>query len=148
MKNYLAEGGTQNPANLTRKQAAFCQAMLTTNNASEAYRAAYDAGRMSPATVNRKAYDLLANGKIAARLVELRAPAAELAQISLGAHLAALKDVYTAALAQGQYSAAVAAEVARGKACGLYVVKVEAAAKINLGPNWAALIGNKSDDDD
>ena len=133
---------------LTRKQAAFCQAMLTTNNASEAYRVAYDAGAMAPATVNRKAYDLLANGKIAARLAELRAPAAELAQVSLGAHLAALKDVYTAALGAGQYGAAVAAEVARGRACGLYVVKVEAAAKINLGPDWRGLIGDKINDDD
>lgn len=42
----------------------------------------YDAGAMAPATVNRKAHDLLANGKIAARLAELRAPAAEFAQVS------------------------------------------------------------------
>lgn len=51
------------------------QAMLKTRNASEAYRASYVAGAMAPApaTVNRKAHDLLANGKIAARLAELRA---------------------------------------------------------------------------
>jgi phage terminase small subunit len=133
---------------LTRKQAAFCQAMLTTDNASDAYRAAYDAGGMSAATVHRAAHDVLENPKIAARLAELRAPAAEFAQVSLCSHLAALKDVYTAALAAGQYSAAVAAEVARGKACGLYLVKVEAAGKINLGPNWEALIGDKINDDD
>ena len=133
---------------LTRKQAAFCQAMLTTNNASEAYRASYDAGAMAPATVNRKAHDLLANGKIAARLAELRAPAAELAQITLGAHLDALKAVRDAALTAGQYSAAVSAEVARGRACGLYVVKVEAAAKIEPGPNWQALVGDRINDDD
>ena len=133
---------------LTRKQEAFCQAMLTTNNASDAYRVAYDAGRMNPATVHRKAHDVLANGKVAARLAELRAPAAELARISLGSHLDALKAVYDAALAAGQYSAAVAAEVARGKAGGLYVVKVEAAGKINLGPNGQALIGAKIEDDD
>ena len=81
-------------------------------------------------------------------MAELRAPAAELAQVSLGSHLAALKAVYDAALGAGQYGAAVAAEVARGKACGIYVVKVEAAGKIKLGPDWRALIGNKSDDVD
>ena len=133
---------------LTQKQEAFCQAMLKNSNASEAYRAAYEAGAMAPATVSRKAHDLQANGKITARLAELRAPAAELAQVSLGSHLAALKAVYDAALGAGQYGAAVAAEVARGRVCGLYVVKVEAAGKINLGPNWAALVGAKIEDDE
>lgn len=57
--------------NLTAKQEAFCLAYLETGNASEAYRMAYDAKNMKPATVNRKAKDLLDNGKIAARLEEL-----------------------------------------------------------------------------
>ncbi len=122
--------------------------MLKSKSASEAYRVAYDAGRMNPATVHRAAHDVLENPKIAARLAELRAPAAELAQITLGAHLDALKTVRDAAVVAGQFGAAVSAEVARGKACGLYMVKVEAAAKINLGPNWAQLIGEKIEDDD
>jgi phage terminase small subunit len=144
----MSQDDTPKLSELTRKQGAFCQAMLTTNNASEAYRAAYDAGRMSAATVHRKAHDVLENGKIAARLAELRAPAAELAQITLCSHLDALKAVYNAALAAGQYSAAVAAEVARGKAGGLYVVKVDTDLKVGLGPNWQALIGAKIEDDD
>jgi hypothetical protein len=44
---------------------------LKTGNASEAYRQAYAAKDMKAATINRKAKDLLDNGKIAARLAEL-----------------------------------------------------------------------------
>lgn len=56
---------------LTPKQEAFCLAYLKTGNASEAYRQAYAANDMKPATINRKAKDVLDNGKIAARLAEL-----------------------------------------------------------------------------
>ena len=52
------------------------QAYLTTGNASEAYRQAYDAAG-SIATVNRSAKELLENPKIAARLSTLREQLAE-----------------------------------------------------------------------
>lgn len=59
---------------LTIKQENFCQAyILEKGNASEAYRQAYDAENMKPATINRKAKELMDNGKIAARIGELRA---------------------------------------------------------------------------
>ena len=57
---------------MTPKQEAFCLAYVETGNASEAYRRAYDAARMKPGTVNRKAKELLDNGKITARVDELR----------------------------------------------------------------------------
>lgn len=57
---------------LTPKQEAFCQAYLETGNASEAYRRSYDASEMKEATINRKAKELTDNGKISARLSELR----------------------------------------------------------------------------
>ncbi len=56
---------------LTPKQEAFCLSYLKTGNASEAYRQAYSAKNMKAATVNRKAKDLLDNGKITARLLNL-----------------------------------------------------------------------------
>lgn len=60
---------------LTPKQEAFCIAYLKTGNASEAYRQAYSTKRMQPATINVKASELLANGKIAVRLKELNSKA-------------------------------------------------------------------------
>lgn len=57
---------------LTPKQEAFCLKYIETGNASEAYRLAYDAGGMKPASVNRKAFELMENVKITARLEELK----------------------------------------------------------------------------
>ncbi|MHB1934826.1 MAG: terminase small subunit [Leptospirillum sp.] len=62
---------------LTPKQEAFVLAYIETGNASEAYRRAYDAGKMLPGTINRKAFELLENGKVTARIAELRAITAE-----------------------------------------------------------------------
>jgi phage terminase small subunit len=66
--------GVAGGAGLTPKQERFCELYLEKSNASAAYRIAYDVGQDTrPATVNRKAAELLANGKITARLDALRA---------------------------------------------------------------------------
>jgi phage terminase small subunit len=57
---------------LTVKQENFCLAYMETGNASEAYRRAYNAGKMKPAVINVKASELLADGKIAVRLSTLQ----------------------------------------------------------------------------
>jgi len=62
---------------LTLRQEKFCLAYVECGNASEAYRQTYNASRMKPQTVNRKAKELLDNGKIAARVNELRAELAK-----------------------------------------------------------------------
>ncbi|AFS53105.1 terminase small subunit [Leptospirillum ferriphilum] len=67
---------------LTLKQAKFISAYIESGNASEAYRLAYNAGKMKPETVNRKAWDLLQNGKISARIDALRRDAAKLTVLS------------------------------------------------------------------
>jgi phage terminase small subunit len=41
---------------LTVKQENFCLAYMETGNASEAYRRAYNAGKMKPAVINVKAH--------------------------------------------------------------------------------------------
>lgn len=82
--------------NLTPKQEAFCIAYLETGNASEAYRRTYDAHKSNPATINRRAKDLIDDGKIAARLAELRQPAIEKAQVSAEATLREAWSIMTA----------------------------------------------------
>lgn len=58
---------------LTLKQEAFCQAYIENKgNASEAYRTAYAAGKMKAETVNKRAYELMANGEITGRVAELQ----------------------------------------------------------------------------
>lgn len=110
---------------LTQKQEAFCVAYVETGNASEAYRRSYDAGGMSEASINRKAKEVLDNGKITARITEIRAPALEKAQITLECHLNDLKTLRDKADTAAKFGPAIAAEIARGKASGLYIEKVE-----------------------
>ena len=68
---------------LTQKQEAFCLAHIETGNASEAYRRVYNTSRMKAETINRKAKELMDNGKITARLIELNAPALERANVTI-----------------------------------------------------------------
>ncbi|MHB1926906.1 MAG: terminase small subunit [Leptospirillum sp.] len=80
---------------LTQKQEAFCLAYLETGNASEAYRRAYDAGKMKENTIGRKAFALLQDGKITARIDSLRSEAAKVAvltQASVISDLIRVKD--------------------------------------------------------
>lgn len=117
-------------ADLTPKQESFCLAYLETGSASEAYRQAYDVAGMKPESVNREAKSVIDNPKISSRIEELRAPVREAAQISLRQHLDDLKRLRDLAEASEKYGPAIQAEVARGKASGLYVEKQEIS-----GPN-------------
>jgi phage terminase small subunit len=118
---------------LTSKQENFCHAFIELGNASDAYRAAYDAEEMLPNTVNRKAHDLIKNGKIAARIEELRAPVIERVRITLESHLDELERLKEIALQKDNINAALTAEMGRAKAAGLYVTKVESKTELT-GP--------------
>lgn len=72
---------------LTKKQESFALAYIKADNASDAYRAAYKPKRMTAKTVNEEASRLLAHPKIAARIDDLRAPAAAQAGLDLLATL-------------------------------------------------------------
>ena len=71
-----------NMGKLTVKQENFCNYYLESGNASEAYRRAYSCGNMAPDTINRKAVELLNNGKITARVGQLQAILQERSDIS------------------------------------------------------------------
>ena len=57
---------------LTHKQEAFAQAVASSMNQSDAYRAAYRAGNMKAATIQSKASILMADGKVRARVDSLK----------------------------------------------------------------------------
>lgn len=126
------------PRPLTQKQEMFCLEYLKAGNASEAYRIAYNAGA-NAATSQRNAKTLLGNTKIATRIAELRAPAVAKAQITFESHLARLEAISQRAQELEQMSAACAAEVARGKAAGLYVDKVEHTGAVPIIVNVTAV---------
>jgi hypothetical protein len=68
---------------MTPKQEKFCTLYVELGNASEAYRQAYDASRMKPATINVKASQLLAQDKISVRVGELRSIHAQRHEITV-----------------------------------------------------------------
>ena len=109
-----AEGG------LTQRQEAFCLAFVETGNASEAYRRAYKPRRMTAKSVHEKASHILAEGKVQARVAELRGKAADKAVFTLEQHLAELATLRDMAKGEKAWGPAVQAEVKRGEAAGLY----------------------------
>lgn len=114
-------------ASLTLKQEAFCQAYIETGNASEAYRTAYAAEKMKPETINVKASELLANGKITVRVAELRGEIKDRHNVTVDSLIAELEEARQAALAAEtpQSSAAVAATMGKAKLVGLDKVVVD-----------------------
>lgn len=108
---------------LTPKQEAFCLAYIETGNASEAYRRAYDADGMKPESINRKAKELMDNGKIAARVASVQAVAAERALVTVQSLTEELEEARVLALREGQSSAAVSASMGKAKLHGLITDK-------------------------
>ena len=109
---------------LTPKQEAFAQAIVTGMNQSDAYRAAYKVRPgTKPESVNVSASQLMANPNVAQRVDKLREPVIKKAQMTLEGHLERLQTLSEAAEDEKQYSAAITAEVARGKASGVAVDK-------------------------
>ena len=110
---------------LTPKQAAFVTAVTAGATYAQAYRDCYDCSRSADATVKRKAHDVAQHPQVAAQIAERRANAMDAAEVTLVGHLQDLRKLRDAAEKVQDWSAAIAAEVNRGKAAGLYVRKVE-----------------------
>lgn len=73
---------------LTHKQEAFCQAVVSGLSQADAYRKAYNAEKMSPPTVQKRASELMRKdgvvyGVVTGRIAELRRPVVEKLQYGL-----------------------------------------------------------------
>lgn len=110
---------------LTPKQEAFCLAFIETNNASEAYRRAYDAENMKPETIWKRSCELMADGNVTGRVKELKALVTERALVSVLSITQELEEARALALQEGQPSAAVSASMGKAKLHGLLVDKVD-----------------------
>ncbi|MDR1378345.1 MAG: terminase small subunit [Synergistaceae bacterium] len=114
---------------MTPKQEGFVRAYIELGDAAKAYRAAYNAERMKPATIWKRASELMSNGEVTGRIEELRQAAAESAKLTLKNHLDMLAELRDNARNLEQMGAAVSAEVSRGKAAGLYATRQEVTGK-------------------
>ena len=116
---------------LTPKQEAFALAYVETGNASEAYRRAYSAEKMKPASVAVNASKLLAGAKVALRVQELQAKAVERHEITVDDLIRELEEARTAASNQEkpQAAAMVAATLGKAKLLGMLTDKTEVTGK-------------------
>ena len=111
---------------LTEKQEKFAQYVASGMSQSDAYRNSTKLRTSTTdKTVHEEASKIAALPKVATRIRELREPVVKMVRITLESHLATLAEIRDRALNSSQFSAASTAEIARGKACGLYTEKVE-----------------------
>lgn len=124
----------------------------------DAYVDAFKPQTASRKTCGESASRLAAKPSIIARVQELREVAAAECRINLKVHLMRLNQLSLCAERDGQYGAAVSAEVARGKASGLYIEKKEVtgpggqplnhAVRILFGPEEAEELSDDAEEDD
>ena len=112
-------------SDLTPKREKFAQCVASGMTQADAYRSAFNVDKATAKSVQELASRLMANVKVRSRVAELRAPIVEKVGMTLETHLACLADLREDARNCGQYSAAISAEVARGKVCGYYVERKE-----------------------
>lgn len=110
---------------LTDKQELFCLNIHAGMTNVDAWVAAYDHQTGTRKTARESASKMLANPKIQHRLKELRDESNRRARVTLEDHLKRLEELGRGAQDNGQFSAAINAELNRGKASGIYVERKE-----------------------
>lgn len=99
------------------RKVVFAREFLKTNNVREAYKTA--TGDSNPAVASRWLTQLEENGFMDV----LRREMLKDTTLTLSTHLQKLAELRDAAAGEGKYGPAIAAEIARGKAAGLYEEK-------------------------
>lgn len=124
------------PKKLTVKQEAFILAYLETADEHEAYRLAYDADRMTHATLHKEAKKLMEHPQIAPRLKKIDLHVQAKGLRSIEDHISKLEELRDFAKENGQSAAAIKAEELIGKVSRLYVIQVETGGPGDFA-NWS-----------
>lgn len=106
---------------LPPKREKFAQQLAAGNNQADAYRAAFAPKRCKDKTIHEKASRLAADGKVQARVVELRAPVVRKVRYELEQAMAECDEAITLARANDNPSAMVSAVQLKAKLNGLLV---------------------------
>lgn len=123
---------------LTVKQEQYAQMLARGVQPDDAYRELFLSKReLTKRQVHEFAFELLANPGLIQRIEELRAMSQLKATLSLATHLDELAKLRERAMYKGQFAAAISAEIARGKAVGLYIEKVEHSGEIKTRRTFA-----------
>jgi len=128
---------------LTPKEKAFSLKFVECNNASEAYRTAYNVGKNTkPETVWGAAYKTLAKGHVAARVKELQDKAQALTLVTVASITLELEEARAVALQEGQGSAMTSASMGKAKIHGLLIDKTDNKHEHGISDSMAELIAN------
>ena len=118
---------------MTPKQADFVRWYLETQNASEAYKRAYNSTG-KPNTIHRKASELLKHPEVKKELELLQAHAKEQNKITIDNVVNELEEARQIAKQSGNAAAMVSATLGKAKVLGLVVDKQETNTKILTPP--------------
>lgn len=119
---------------LTPKQEAFAIAVASGMTQADAYRSAYNVKpETKPESVQQKAYQIMQKVEVRSRVDELKKPIIEAAGITLESHLARLEHLGKKAEKAESYTAAISAEVARGKVAQLYTENINVTGNFSIG---------------
>jgi len=125
---------------MTPKQENFARLYVETGNASEAYRRAYDTGRMKPETINNNAHMALKNSEIAAMVAALKAEHAERHDVTVDSITAELDEASKVAMDTANPAAMVSATMGKAKLHGLITDRSKMEATLSSHEAWLDLI--------
>lgn len=117
-------------ADLTIKQEKFCKKYIETGNATESYRQSYNAENMKENTINKRAHELLSDGKIKGRLQELEQKLQEKLEFTIADALKEYEEARVLAMATDNSSAMVAATTGKSRLFGLDQTKITGTNKV------------------
>ena len=117
---------------LTAKQEKFCQGVAKGLTYSDAYREAYNSGKMKAETVNKRASELLLNREIAGRVEGLTVRILKRYDLTVDDIVVELEEARKMAMATGQSAAMVSASMGKAKLLGLVTDNISA--KITQAP--------------
>ena len=109
---------------LTDRQMRFVKGILDGLTASDAYRQAYTTENMQDHVIWVRASELQAKGKVRVWLDAAKTMHLHSGKTTIEGHLAELDRLKRKAEDSGQMSAAIHAEISKGKAVGLYVERI------------------------
>lgn len=107
------------------RQEKFSQAIASGSNQSDAYRQAYPDNKSAAKTINEAACRLARNGKVLARVEELRRPAVEAMRYGLMEAMKEAQEAFAVSRDVKSGAAMVAAVALRSKLNGLMVERKE-----------------------
>lgn len=111
---------------LTAKQEKFCQGVAKGLTYSDAYREAYDAGKMKAEVIQNKASDLMKRDDIRVRVDELRKRALKRYDLTVDDIISELEEAREVAKETKTSAAMVSASMGKAKLLGMVVDNVSA----------------------